>query len=208
MSATAPARFTFDLDLGQRLERSRVLSESALEAVRLEERQAGFAQGYAEGRDGVEAEASRALARAAEMLADRAGATMTLLDQARAAIRTEAAELAREIARKLASHLVARQPEAELMALFEECLASLEDVAHLVVRCNDTLADRVRAGAEARIGSARFAGRLVVIGDPDIALSDGRIEWADGGLRRELAATSATIDAAIAGYLSTYGKTT
>jgi flagellar assembly protein FliH len=206
-AAAAPARFTFDLDLGRREERNRLLSESALDDIRQQARMEGFAQGYAEGQHGAEAQAAQLIAAAAESLADRAATFAELIDDARAATRSDAAELCREIARKLASNLIARQPEAELMALFEECLQSLKDVPHLVIRCHPGLADRIREGAEARIAAAGFDGRLVVIGDPDQALSDGRIEWADGGLTRNLAAVSAAIDAAIGGYLTTHGKT-
>jgi flagellar assembly protein FliH len=207
-SAAAPARFTFDLDLGRREERNRLISEAALAEIRQEARMAGFAEGYAEGRSGVEAQAAQLIAAAAEAIADRGAAFTELLDDAKATIRSDAAELCREIARKLASNLIARQPEAELMTLFEECLQSLKDVPHLVVRCHPSLADRIREGAEARIAAAGFEGRLVVIGDREEALSDGRIEWADGGLTRDLAAISAAIDTAIGGYLTTHGKTT
>lgn len=205
MSAAAPARFTFDLDLGKREERNRLLSEAALAAVRHEARMDGFASGYAEGQSGVEAQAAQVLAAAADNLADRAATFAELLDDAKATIRTQAAELAREMAFKLAGQLVTRQPEAELMALLDDCLASLDNVPHLVIRCHPTLAERIREGAETRIASAGFKGRLVVIADPELALSDGRIEWADGGLRRDVATTSAAIDAAIATYLETHG---
>ncbi len=30
-----------------------------------------------------------------------------------------------------------------------------------------------------------FEGRIVVLGEPDIALGDARLEWADGGIVRE-----------------------
>jgi flagellar assembly protein FliH len=50
-----------------------------------------------------------------------------------------------------------------------------------------------------------FTGRLVVIGDPEVALGDGKIEWADGGLVRDRAAISAAIDNRIAAYLDARG---
>lgn len=207
-AATAPARFTFDLDLGQRQERNTLLSDAALEEVKQQARMEGYSRGYAEGRGGVEAQAAQLIAAAAESLADRGQAFTSLLDDTLKTIRSDAAELCREVARKLASNLIARQPEAELMALFEDCLQSLKDVPHLVIRCHPGLADRIRGGAEARMASAGFEGRLVVISDPAEALSDGRIEWADGGLVRNLAAISAAIDTAVGGYLTTHGKTT
>ena len=43
--------------------------------------------------------------------------------------------------------------------------------------------------------------RLVVLAEPDIAPGDCRIEWADGGITRDSAATAAAIDDAVARYV-------
>ena len=47
-----------------------------------------------------------------------------------------------------------------------------------------------------------FEGRLVVLAEPDIALGDCRIEWADGGLARDRAATEAAIAEAVERYVA------
>ena len=52
---------------------------------------------------------------------------------------------------------------------------------------------------------AGFAGRLVVMGDPDIRLGDGRLEWVDGGLVRDSEALAAEIDKQITEYLAALG---
>ena len=46
-----------------------------------------------------------------------------------------------------------------------------------------------------------LASRLVVLAEPEIAPGDCRIEWADGGIRRESAATEQAIEEAVARYL-------
>ena len=46
-----------------------------------------------------------------------------------------------------------------------------------------------------------FEGRLVVLGEPGIAVGDCRIEWADGGVNRDNAATDAAIGEAVARYV-------
>src|SRR5439155_572038 len=43
--------------------------------------------------------------------------------------------------------------------------------------------------------------RLVVLGEPEIALGDCRIEWADGGICRDGAALTAAIDRAVNHYI-------
>ena len=40
------------------------------------------------------------------------------------------------------------------------------------------------------------------MGEPDIALGNGRLEWADGGLVRDLATVETAIDQRIADYLA------
>ena len=53
------------------------------------------------------------------------------------------------------------------------------------------------------IAQARgFEGRLVVLSDPAMAPGDCRIEWADGGVSRDRAATLATIDDVVARYVA------
>ena len=68
-----------------------------------------------------------------------------------------------------------------------------------------TSLDAMQAAAEARIKSSTFTGRLVVMGDPDIRLGDGRLEWADGGLVRDINQISGEIDKRISAYLSARG---
>ena len=52
----------------------------------------------------------------------------------------------------------------------------------------------------AHIQTSGFSGRLVVMGDPDIALGDCRLEWVDGGIVRNEAAIAAEIDRRIAAF--------
>lgn len=203
--AAAPARFTFDLDLGRGDEPSRGPSAGAMEAMLAEARQAGFAEGFAAGEQGVLAQTARHLDSAAAELGDRVSAMAAALDDTRKATLAEAVGLAASIARKLASGLVAAQPTREIEELVAECLATLEGVPHLVIRCNAELADRVRGIATDRIQTSGFSGRLVVLGDPEIPLGDCRLEWVDGGLVRDQAAIDAQIDSRIENFLAARG---
>lgn len=209
--AAQPARFTFDLDLGRTAARPSAtgMADGAVADMvshaRQEARAAGFAEGFAEGENGLAAQSARRLADAAEALADRSATLLTTIDDTRMTIERDAIGLAASIARKLATHLMAREPAAELEALLTECLSTLEAVPHLVIRCHPELADRVRESATARASLAGFTGRLIVMGDPDIGLTDGRIEWADGGLVREAQSISGEIDDKIAAYLAARG---
>ena len=208
MSAN-PARFTFDLDLGNDPDRASYMSDAARTALQQQARADGYAEGFAGGEQSTTAAAAQAMSAAANTIADLASDMLRSLDQTRNDARREAVDLATTVGRKLASALIALQPAAELEALLVECLASLDGVPHLVIRCHPDLADAMQAIATARIATSGFAGRLIVMGDPEIATGDGRIEWSEGGLVRDVAAVSADIDTRIATYLAARsGKTT
>jgi flagellar assembly protein FliH len=203
--SVAPARFTFDLDLGRREDSNGLVTESAVARLLDEAREAGFTAGFEAGEQGVNAKAAKQLAAAAGALGDRVAALAAAVDDIRKSTLTEAVDLAAAIAHKLASNLVSARPTGEIEALVRECLATLDSVPHLVIRCHTELADAVRAVATQHIEISGFGGRLVVMGDPEIALGDCRLEWVDGGLVRDQAATAAEIDRRIAAFLAARG---
>ena len=207
MSAAAPTKFTFGLDLGRREERNSVVTESAMATLLADARTAGFAEGFAAGEQGVAAKSAKQLSTAAATLSDRVAAMSAEIDASRKEALADAVQLAAAIARKLAGALIEQQPVAEIEALIVDCLASLDGVPHLVIRCHPELADTIRTVAQGRMATSGFTGRLVVMGDPEIALGDGRIEWVDGGLVRDMAELSDEIDSRIAAFLAARGAT-
>lgn len=204
MSA-APAKFTFDLDLGRRQERNSVVTETAMALLLEEARREGREAGLAEGERTAIARAANAEAAAAEALASRVAAMAASIDDSRKQAIADGVQLSLSIARKLAGGLVAREPAVEIEALVTECMATLDGVPHLVIRCDPALAESVRDIATSKMTTSGFTGRLVVLGDPEIAIGDARIEWADGGVVRDIRKLSAEIDARIAEYFAARG---
>jgi flagellar assembly protein FliH len=76
-------------------------------------------------------------------------------------------------------------------------LRHLRGVPHLAVRVNDSLVEETEALLRRLARERGFEGRLVVLGEPDLALGDARIEWADGGIVRERARIEAAITQAL-----------
>jgi flagellar assembly protein FliH len=197
-----PARFTFDLDLAATAEEAALISEAAHADLARQARATGYAEGLSAGERSATTAAAQSLALAANAIAERATGLLAALDAEQARAEERAIGLASALGKKLAGGLIAEEPTAELTALLSDCLASLGAVPHLVIRCHPDLAEKIRDGAAPRIAQSGFAGRLVVMGEPEIALGDGRIEWADGGLVRDQDAILADIDRAIAGYIA------
>ena len=63
------------------------------------------------------------------------------------------------------------------------------------MRINDTLYAAAREKLEDITRAHGYEGRLVVLGEPSVAVGDCRIEWADGGIDRD----AGLADGAIAG---------
>lgn len=201
-----PARFTFDLDLGKRTKPTAppepTMPERLVAELLAQAREEAYAEGVTAGERNATAVAAQTLAAAAGTLATQSAEMAAALDDATAQAQRQAIELAASIGRKLALHLLARYPSIELDALIGECMQSLQGVPHLVVRCHPSIADGIRDIATAHMQTSGFAGRLVVMGDPELRLGDGRLEWVDGGLVRDIGAVSKDIDLKISAYLA------
>ena len=197
---SAPAKFLFDVDFTDRADRKAeptiTLAEHAVKVAEAET--AAHRRGYAE----AQSEAERRVAGALERIAVKLVETAEALRAIEARLECEAVEVAVAVARKLAPALITREPFAEISALASDCFREFVSSPHIVVRVSDAL----YAGAREKLGeiarARNFDGRLVVLAEPDIALGDCRVEWADGGVNRDSAAADAAIGQAVAGYVS------
>jgi len=199
------ARFTFDLDLTHRPKTpAPAVPEDVVAQLIDQAREEAYANGFAAGEVSAANRSAKAVADAATALADRSAEMARALDMAEKTHLGEAVELAATVGRKLAISLIERQPAAELDALIAECMQNLTGVPHLVIRCHPDIADAIRDIATEHMATSGFAGRLIVMGDPEQGLGDGRIEWIEGGLVRDLGAINQDIDNRISAYLAAY----
>jgi len=196
----AKAKFLFDDDFGggaAAKAAEAAVSEAAHKAALAE----AEARGYRNGVNAAEAKATAELKTEAERRSAAAferiaAALASLADRLKAIedrFEAESVEVAVAVARKLAPQLIEREPLAELTALATECFGELLRAPHVVVRVNEGLYAAAREKLEDIARSRGFEGRLVVLGEPDIPEGDCRIEWADGGLKRDRVATEAAI---------------
>src|SRR5208282_5665942 len=191
---SAPAKFLFDVDFTAGADRKPAVT-LAEHAIKLAEAEASaHRQGYADAQADAKVEADRRMADALERIAANLGKANDALQAIETRLECEAVEVAVAVARKLAPALIAREPFAEISALASGCFRELVASPHVAVRVNDTLYAAARARG--------FEGRLVVLGEPGIAMGDCRIEWADGGVNRDNVAADAAIGEAVARYVS------
>jgi flagellar assembly protein FliH len=159
-------------------------------------------EAYRNGLTAAEAKIEGRAAAACERIAQGIAALTRQLGAVEARLESEAVEVAVAVARKLAPELVAAEPLAEIEALAASCFRQLIAAPHVVVRIAEPTYEAAHKRLEEIARLHGFEGRLVVLAEPGVALGDCRIEWADGGLARDRAATEAAIGEAVGRYVA------
>lgn len=179
---TSAPRFLFEQDF-----RSPRGGDAKLQAALAEAEARGRAAGAAEGRRQAQAEHEARLGDALLRVAEAAARLLAESDARHALHEEEAIGFALELGRKLAGDALREDPLGPIAEAARAAFQHLRGVPHLVARVNQAQVeevDRLLAGLARDRG---FEGRVVVLGEPDIAVGDARLEWADGGVSRERA---------------------
>jgi flagellar assembly protein FliH len=199
----APAKFLFDTDFGapdRARERAATAAEVAQKVAAAEAR--AYRDGFDAGQREAKAESDRRSALALEEIKIAMQGITARFAGIETKMETEAVDVAVAVARKLCSELIAAEPLGEITGLVSECFSHLIATPHLVVRINDQLYDAAHQRIEQLAKAIGFQGRLVILAEPEIATGDCRIEWADGGVVIERAATEAKIDELVGRYIA------
>jgi len=200
---TATAKFMFDVDFGSAPKAVQpTIAASQHEAEVAEAEMRGYRNGMSAAEAQARTEAELRLACAFEHIASG-------LDQLRGSLKAvedrfeaEAVEVALAVGKKLAAELISREPFAEAAALADNCFRELLAAPHIVVRVNGALYAVAKQKLEEIAQARGFEGRLVVMAEADIEPGDCRIEWADGGLKRDRLATERAIAEAVERYVA------
>ncbi len=202
---SARTKFMFDMDFGageaaDRGQRTVTLAahEAALAQIRAQAYRDGFAAAEAKAR----ADEERCLAAALGRIAEGLEGLLRGLAAIERRVEAEAVDVAVAVARKLAPELIARAPFVEIATLARDCFTHLVGAPHVVVRVNEALHAQAREQLDEIARTRGFDGRLVVLAEPEIAPGDCRIEWADGGIVRDRAATESAIGEAVGRYVA------
>jgi flagellar assembly protein FliH len=205
----APAKFLFDMDFSapdKTRERPATPSEIAQKIASAEAR--AYRDGYDTAQREAKAESDRRTALALEEIGLAIQGIATRFSGIETRMETEAVDVAVAVARKLCSELISGEPLVEISRLVSDCFSHLVSTPHLVVRINDSLYEAAHERIERLAKQSGFAGRLVILAEPEIATGDCRIEWADGGVVLERAAIEANINELVGRYMASRGGTT
>ncbi|KQU35182.1 flagellar assembly protein FliH [Methylobacterium sp. Leaf94] len=191
-------RFLFDTDFRPRPDNPVAAKEAAALAETVARAEAeGYARGLREGQALAEQQIQ---ARLSDALTRVGLAAAGLIGQSEARDRAredEALDFAILLARKIAGEALDAQPLAAIGDAARAALQHLRGVPHLVVRVHESLVDDSEALVKRLARERGFEGRLVVLGEPDLAPGDARMEWADGGVVRDRAQIEAAVLSAL-----------
>jgi flagellar assembly protein FliH len=197
----ATAKYLFDDDFARAGDAKPAVALAEHAAKVKEAEAAAFNRGFAAGTAEAKAAAETRAAAALERIASALDGLNKGLSGIAAGLESESVAVAVAVARKLAPELVAREPFAEIEALAAGCFQHLVATPQVMVRVNAALQQTARERLAEIARACGLDSRLVVLAEPGIAPGDCRIEWADGGINRDSAATEAAIDAAVRRYL-------
>ena len=151
-------------------------------------------EAYADGLNGVEAQMAQQNAQILGQVSESMLQVITQLNGETARLREQAVDLAMVVANRLCGTLLEKEPEAEIVALISRCLDALPSEPHIVVRVGETVSEPVKTAVSGLAAEKGFNGKVLVVSEPTIQTADCRVEWADGGIERDMAALSSQID--------------
>ncbi len=206
------ARFTFERSFPETAERfvpiedkEPTLTVSEHEKLMALSAAAARTEGYLEGQAMARNEETARLARAMEAVTMAFDQARYELDGIHASASAEALRFAFAFAARLSGSLVERQPLAPIEEAARRIFDDLRGAPHVAVRVAPELVEATRDRLQTIARDKGYEGRLIILGEPEIAPGDVRIEWADGGIVRDGAAAAQILSLAVEQALAIHG---
>lgn len=95
-------------------------------------------------------------------------------------------EIALTITRKIMPSYIEKYGVSEIESVVSKVLSEVSREPRLVFRINEQMFDEISGKINAIAQQQAYAGKVVILGDPELGTSDCRIEWADGGIERNI----------------------
>jgi len=198
MKATAKYMFDEDFASGERPTITMVEHERR----RADAESTAYRKGFAAAQAQAHAEADQKVAVALGLIGETLERLGRGLHGVETRLETEAVQVAVAVASKLSPELIARQPFVEIEALAGDCFRQLVATPTISIQVSADIYESAKQKLDDIAGSRGFQGRLTVSPDPAIGTGDCRIEWADGGVIRDRAATEAVIADVVGRYVA------
>jgi flagellar assembly protein FliH len=103
-------------------------------------------------------------------------------------------EMALVIARKVLPAYAERNGLQEIEAIVSHVITEMAHEPRLVVRVGEAQFDAISDEIKRISDQKAYTGKIVVLTEPDLGPADCRVEWADGGIERDINAIWQAID--------------
>lgn len=193
---TKPQKFLFDLafdDLvgGKREEQEKPsYSQEQLDEAKRESHEAGLIAGRKEEKEAQQQKAG--------LLLEDIGKKLDSLTKASTEEWQKQVEhlqqIALVIAHKILPAYVEKYGVDEIETLVSRVVSEMVREPRLVIRVSEDQFDEAKKRIDALTQSHAFAGEIVILGDPTLGRSDCRVEWANGGVERDVKSLWQEID--------------
>lgn len=164
----------------------------------VEAEQMGFARGLEKSTEESEMSFTEQLVLLENVIADQLSVVLEDIDTKIQFIEKQAVLSGCAVAKCLAETLISQTPMEEIEALILSHLPALRNTGHLVIRVAPDQATALQERLKPTMNRMGFSGKLIILEEDDINAGDCAIEWADGGIVRNLTDAIQNIDAAIA----------
>lgn len=161
----------------------------------------GFAEGHKQGFDEAHQQIMASLEKAVGDVESEIAEKLAQIDEqqkrANAKINEDAIHVAVGVIRKLAPAWSKQYQMTEIEDIVRQCLANLFEAPKVMIKVNPDLETEVGAAAQRIAESRGFSGKVVVVGEPDVAMGDCQVSWGDGTAVRDSARIWSEINAII-----------
>jgi flagellar assembly protein FliH len=189
-------KYTFDQDFSSGSSRKRITPDDISAA-----QSDGYERGFQAGQEA----AQQHLIALINQLGLQAAELLTQMDHIHVSCEKNVVDFALRFARKIGGAAIERAPIAPIAEAVESCFEYVNQAPHLAVRIHESLIEETEAVLKRLSAERGFEGRIIVLGDPDIAKGDVHLEWADGGVSRSFAQIDEALTSAVTTWLETPG---
>lgn len=169
-------------------------SQAQLDAAKEEAYQLGLAAGQKSETE----KQQQHIASLLSLVGQKIGLLLAEAETARGQELAGIAEIATAIARKVMPHYTEQHGLQEITAILSQVLREMNREPRLVVRVSEAIFDIVSDQIKTLSEQHAYAGKVVVIAEANMAPSDCLVEWADGGIERDIKSLWQEIDRAMA----------
>jgi flagellar assembly protein FliH len=180
------AKFLFDYSFDEHHGQEAAAAAAAKQAHLQAELEAAFAKGREAGLAEAAAGAAQRAADALNAMTERLARIERMRVEIEQSTTRSAVGVALAALRRILPTVERRVALPEIEAVLADCLHRVLDEPRVVFRVPDDLLDALRERVDEVGRRAGFHGKVVLLADGDLGVSDCRIEWADGGAERNV----------------------